>query len=132
MLLPFVWMLSTSLKPANEVMAMPPVWIPSEFNWGNYLQALKIAPFDRYFVNSVIVTVLSTIGELITTILAAYAFSKMKFYGKNIIFAVLLGTMMVPTEVLRSEEHTSELQSRGHLVCRLLLEKKNLNIRRTL
>jgi len=100
MLLPFVWMLSTSLKPANEVMAMPPVWIPSEFNWGNYLQALKIAPFDRYFVNSVIVTVLSTIGELITTILAAYAFSKMKFYGKNIIFAVLLGTMMVPTEVL--------------------------------
>lgn len=100
MLLPFIWMLSTSLKSPNEVMSMPPVWIPSELNWKNYIAALGIAPFDRYFINSVIVTVLSTAGELITTILAAYAFSKMHFWGKDISFAVLLGTMMVPTEVL--------------------------------
>lgn len=100
MLLPFIWMLSSSVKSANEVMAMPPIWVPSELKWDNYLEALKIAPFDRYFVNSVIVTVLSTIGELLTTILAAYAFSKMNFYGKDILFAVLLGTMMVPTEML--------------------------------
>ncbi len=81
-------------------MAMPPVWIPSEFRWGNFGQALQMAPFGRYFINSVIVTVISTIGELITTILAAYAFSRMRFYGKEIVFAVLLGTMMVPGEVL--------------------------------
>ncbi|GAA5416578.1 L-arabinose transport system permease protein AraQ [Paraliobacillus ryukyuensis] len=100
MLLPFVWMLSTSLKAPNEVMAMPPVWIPSELNWDNFTEALAVAPFDRYFVNSLIVTVISTIGELVTTILAAYAFSRINFFGKNIIFAVLLGTMMVPGEVL--------------------------------
>ncbi|WP_112179047.1 MULTISPECIES: carbohydrate ABC transporter permease [Paraliobacillus] len=100
MLLPFVWMISTSLKAPNEVMAMPPVWIPSEINWTNFTEALKVAPFDRYFLNSVIVTILSTVGELITTILAAYAFSRIQFFGKHVIFAVLLGTMMVPGEVL--------------------------------
>jgi multiple sugar transport system permease protein len=100
MLLPFLWMISTSVKPANEVMAMPPVWIPSEFKWENYTEALRIAPFGRYFWNSLVVTVLSTLGELLTTILAAYAFSRIQFYGRDICFAVLLGTMMVPGEVL--------------------------------
>ncbi|RLL47145.1 carbohydrate ABC transporter permease [Oceanobacillus piezotolerans] len=100
MLLPFVWMISTSLKSPSEVMAMPPVWIPSEWQWENYQTASEVAPFGRYFINSIIVTILSTIGELLTTILAAYAFSKINFYGKGIVFAVLLGTMMVPGEVL--------------------------------
>lgn len=100
MLLPFIWMISTSLKAPNEVMSMPPVWIPTKLNWGNFTEALAVAPFDRYFFNSVLVTVLSTIGELMTTILAAYAFTRIHFYGKDIIFAVLLGTMMVPSEML--------------------------------
>ncbi|SDZ38679.1 multiple sugar transport system permease protein [Evansella caseinilytica] len=100
MVLPFLWMISSSLKSPNEVMAMPPVWIPSQLNWDNYSEALRIAPFDKYFINSVIVTVLSTIGELLTTILAAYAFARIYFYGREIVFAVLLGTMMVPSEVL--------------------------------
>lgn len=100
MLLPFIWMISTSLKSSNEVMSMPPVWIPSELQWENYIQASEVAPFGRYFINSVIVTLLSTLGELITTILAAYAFSRIQFYGKSIVFSVLLGTMMVPSEVL--------------------------------
>lgn len=100
MLLPFAWMISTSLKPANEVMMLPPTWIPSEIQWDNYAEAWGMAPFGRYFLNSLIVTVLSTIGELITTILAAYAFSRISFYGRDVIFALLLGTMMVPGEVL--------------------------------
>nr|WP_318540041.1 carbohydrate ABC transporter permease [Terribacillus saccharophilus] len=100
MLLPFVWMISTSLKAPNEVMAMPPVWIPSEWQFGNYSEASESAPFGTYFFNSIIVTVLTTIGELLTTILAAYAFSRINFYGKGIVFAVLLGTMMVPGEML--------------------------------
>lgn len=100
MLLPFIWMLSTSLKASNEVMSMPPIWIPSEFQWDNYSRAAEVAPFGQYFINSIIVTILSTIGELLTTILAAYAFSRINFYGKGIVFAVLLGTMMVPGEVL--------------------------------
>ncbi|MEQ6376294.1 carbohydrate ABC transporter permease [Bacillaceae bacterium S4-13-58] len=100
MLLPFIWMVSTSLKSAGEVMRMPPVWIPSDLKWENYAIAWEMAPFARYTLNSLIVTILSTIGELLTTILAAYAFSRIHFYGRDIVFAVLLGTMMVPGEVL--------------------------------
>lgn len=99
-ILPFAWMISTSLKPANEVMMMPPVWIPSEFMWENYLRAMELAPFERYAINSVIVTVSVTILELFTTILAAFAFSKMKFYGRDILFSILIATIMVPGEVL--------------------------------
>ncbi|MGE8081552.1 carbohydrate ABC transporter permease [Peribacillus loiseleuriae] len=100
MILPFVWMISTSLKAPNEVMIMPPKWIPDIFHWDNYATAWAMAPFARYTVNSLFVVIASTIGELITTILAAYAFSRINFYGRDIAFAVLLGTMMVPGEVL--------------------------------
>ena len=100
MLLPFVWMLITSIKPSYEVRVMPPIWIPSEFRFDNYMRAFEVAPFGQYFINSIIVTVLSTIGELMTTILAAYAFSKVQFFGKNILFAVLIATMMIPGEML--------------------------------
>lgn len=100
MLLPFIWMISTSLKAANEVMLMPPKWIPSVIHWDNYAKAWKAAPFILYTFNSVFVTVASTIGELITTVLAAYAFSRINFYGRDVVFSILLGTMMVPGEVL--------------------------------
>ncbi|PHS35082.1 MAG: ABC transporter permease [Alkaliphilus sp.] len=93
-------MISTSLKPAHEVMMMPPVWIPSEIMWENYVRAMEMAPFLRYAINSVIVTVSVTALELITTILAAFAFSKMRFYGRDILFAVLIATIMIPGEVL--------------------------------
>ncbi|ADU27897.1 carbohydrate ABC transporter permease [Ethanoligenens harbinense] len=100
MLLPFVWMLSTSFKSPGDVMVMPPQWFPNPFQWWNYVTAWQSAPFPRYLLNSVIVTGLGTVGELVTTILAAYAFSNLKFYGRDILFALLLGTMMVPGEVL--------------------------------
>ncbi|WP_252393512.1 carbohydrate ABC transporter permease [Hydrogenibacillus sp. N12] len=100
MLLPFAWMISTSLKAPNEVMLMPPKWIPSEWHWDNYVRALTMAPFGRYFLNSVLVTALSTLGELITMILAAYAFARLSFWGRDLLFSLLLGTMMVPGEVL--------------------------------
>lgn len=100
MVLPFLWMISTSIKTGNEVMQMPPVWLPSEIRWDNYARALAMAPFDRYFLNSVIVTAVSTAGELITSILAAFAFSRLSFYGRDVVFAILLGTMMVPGEML--------------------------------
>jgi multiple sugar transport system permease protein len=93
-------MVITSLKSPGEVMMMPPVWIPEDLQWENYAEAWNMAPFAQYTINSIIVTVLSTIGELLTTILAAYAFSKMQFFGRDILFSVLLGTMMVPGEVL--------------------------------
>lgn len=99
-LLPFVWMIITSLKPSNEVLLMPPTWIPSEIRWENYTEAFHTVPFFRYFLNSVIVTICITISELITTILAAFAFSQLKFRGKQVLFILLVATMMVPGEIL--------------------------------
>lgn len=100
MLLPFFWMISTSIKTAGQAVAMPPVWIPDVFKFSNYEKALNMAPFGRYFLNSVFVTLISTTGELITTILAAFAFSRLEFYGKNVLFLLLISTMMVPGELL--------------------------------
>lgn len=98
--LPFFWMISTSLKTSQEVVSLPLKLWPDKFMWSNYIEAFNAAPFKRYFLNSVIVTTLVTIGELITTILASFAFSKFEFKGRDIIFTILIATMMVPSEVL--------------------------------
>ncbi|MFQ5795687.1 MAG: carbohydrate ABC transporter permease [Candidatus Bipolaricaulia bacterium] len=100
MILPFLWMVSTSLKPPTEIALMPPKWIPSVFRWENFSIAWNAAPFGRYFFNSFFVAITVTIAELITTIFAAYAFAKMDFFGKNVIFILFLGTLMIPGEML--------------------------------
>lgn len=100
MLLPFFWMVTTSFKVESEVLRMPPRWIPQNWQWINYIKAWNVAPFGRYFFNSFFMAITTTIGEVITTILAAYAFAKMHFFGKNTIFAVLLGTLMIPGQML--------------------------------
>lgn len=99
-LLPFVWMVLTSVKPSKEVLQVPVKWFPSKIQWENYAEAFNSAPFFTYFKNSVIVTVLITCGELLTTILAAFAFSQLEFKGKQILFLILVATMMVPSEIL--------------------------------
>lgn len=100
MLMPFLWMLSTSLKTQPETVKIPPIWIPKQLQFSNYVEALKEAPFIQYFINSVIVTSITTVGQLFTSILAAFAFSRLNFYGKNFLFVIFLGTMMVPGEML--------------------------------
>lgn len=101
MILPFFWMLSTSLKTYNETLISPPQWLPRVPQWLNYIEAWKAQPmFGRYFVNSFYVTIMTVIVEVILSILAAYAFSRMKFVGKSLLFVLLLSTMMVPGEVL--------------------------------
>ncbi len=99
-LVPFAWMVLTSVKPSNEVLQMPPKWIPSKFLWRNYAEAYKAVTFGQYFFNSVFVAICVTAGELITTILAAFAFSNIDFKFKHIIFIILISTMMVPSEIL--------------------------------
>ncbi|MCH4057159.1 carbohydrate ABC transporter permease [Lapidilactobacillus gannanensis] len=100
MLMPFLWMLSTSLKTQPETVKIPPIWIPKQLQFSNYIDAFKAAPFAQYFLNSIFVTTVTTVGQLFTSILAAFAFSRLNFYGKNIIFVIFLGTMMVPVEML--------------------------------
>ncbi len=100
MLLPFFWMVTTSFKLESEVLRMPPQWFPKDWLWRNYIKAWNVAPFGRYFFNSFFMAITTTIGEVITTILAAYAFAKMRFFGKNVLFAILLGTLMIPGQML--------------------------------
>ncbi len=98
-ILPFIWMITTSLKSQNEVFAYPPSWIPKQIQWQNYLEVWKEAPFARYFLNSAIVAIVVTIGQLTSCILAAFAFARMKFKGKNVMFMIFLSTTMISTQV---------------------------------
>ena len=99
MVMPFAWMLSTSLKNQNEVFSYPPEWIPSTLVWDNYVRAWQAAPFARYFVNSIIVAVAVTLGTLVTSSLAAYAFARIRFPGRDALFAIYLSSMMIPHQM---------------------------------
>jgi multiple sugar transport system permease protein len=96
---PFFWMVISSLKPLEDVVKFPPTIIPTRWMFSNYIEAWKSAPFARYFVNTLLVVSLVTIGVLLTSSLAAYAFALMEFKGKSFIFSLFLATMMVPYEV---------------------------------
>lgn len=98
-LIPFVWMISTSLKSGGEIYKLPLTFIPDKIQWGNYAQVVKKVPMLQYALNSIIVTTVITIGTVITSILAAFAFSRKNFWGRDILFTLLLGTMMVPGEM---------------------------------
>lgn len=99
-ILPFIWMILTAFKPAKEVLSMPPKWIPSSWQWQNFSDALKSVPFRTYLFNSLFVAVCVTLGEIFTTILAAYAFVYIPFKFKSVLFIILVATMMVPSDIL--------------------------------
>ena len=101
-LLPFYWMLITSLKTTEEVRATTQTFWPQVVMWSNYANALKKSTFDfpTYLLNTLVVGVASTIGTLITTIFAAFAFARLNFKGKDALFAILLATMMIPGEMM--------------------------------
>ncbi len=99
MVAPFLWMLSTSLKLPGAVFTYPPEWIPKPIQWANYMKAWKAVPFDKFFVNSIIVASCVTVGQVFTCSLAAYAFARLEFWGRDKIFFAYLGTMMIPFPV---------------------------------
>lgn len=99
-LFPFIWMVLTSLKTRSEVQSVPPVFIPEKLQFGNYLEALDFAPFGLYFFNSIVVALISTVLVLIVCSLAAFAFSKYNFKGKELILTLMFATMMVPGEMM--------------------------------
>jgi len=98
-MLPYIWMVSTSLKGSEEVFAYPPNWIPQAWRFHNYVDAWNAAPFGRYFFNSALAAVAVTMGQLITCSLAAFAFARMEFKGKNLMFTLFLSTTMISTQV---------------------------------
>jgi len=98
-LLPFLWTLSSSLKAFGTGITFPPEFIPKRFEWQNYVKVCQTIPFFGYLRNSVVVTGLSLVGELVSCSLVAYAFARLRFPGSNVLFIVLLGTMMIPYPV---------------------------------
>ena len=100
-LAPFAWMISTSLKPLNETMSLPPRWIPREIHWENYPDAIReMRYFWRYAGNSLLLCLLSVVGTVTSSALAAYGFSRIEWKGRDTVFMVLLATMMVPFPVV--------------------------------
>jgi multiple sugar transport system permease protein len=99
MLLPLAWMILTSLKTFPETLADPPAWIPAHFQWRNYLTAIRDFQFSRYTLNSCTVTIGCIVGTLVSSCLSAYALVAYKARGKNLIFGLLLATLMLPGQV---------------------------------
>ncbi|MBS4205194.1 carbohydrate ABC transporter permease [Lederbergia citrea] len=97
---PVWWMISTSLKDMKEVMTYPPTLIPKEFHWGNYQRVLNAAPFYGYAANTLIITTIVVIGNVLSNTFIAYGFSKIRFKGRNTLFAIVLATMMIPGFVM--------------------------------
>jgi multiple sugar transport system permease protein len=97
---PLLYALGTSLKPVDEVFTRPPTLIGSELRFENYVEAFQFAPFGRYFFNSFLVAILGTAVVLIASSLSAYAFARLRFPGRDKLFVLFLGTLMVPQEVL--------------------------------
>ncbi len=99
MLIPFIWMLSTSFKTLDQVFTFPPKWIPSPFVWENYPKAFTSVPFARWFFNSLKIASMITVGQLLTCSLAGFTFARMRFPGRSAIFLLYLATMMIPPHV---------------------------------
>lgn len=96
MLVPFVWMVSASFKLKKEIFSVPIHWIPETFHMDNYQTIMQEIPFVRYFLNTAKITICVTTLQVITCSMAAYAFSKLHFPGRDKLFLAYLGTMMIP------------------------------------
>ena len=99
MVLPFLWMISTSLKAPDEIFTYPPVWLPRPPVWENYRQTVSVMPFGRFYLNSLIVATSVTALQLLTSSLAAFAFARLRFRGREVIFLLYLATLMIPFQV---------------------------------
>ena len=100
MMLPFLWMVSTSLKETSQIWVFPPQWIPNPVVWQNYVEALTILPFGRYALNTLMITVATTLGVVLTSSLCAYGFARLQFPGRDLIFMIVLTAIMIPYAVL--------------------------------
>lgn len=97
--LPWFWMVSTSLKPLSETLILPPTIFPDEVRFENYVEVWRSAPFTRYFFNSVFIATAIAVVQSILALLAGYAFARLKFWGRDTLFYVVLACMMIPAQV---------------------------------
>jgi len=99
-LFPFYWMVITSLKSTTEIRSLHQTFFPTNVLWSNYITVFNSFDFTTYVGNTLVVGIISTLGTLVTTIFAAFAFARLNFRGKDVIFAILLATMMIPGEMM--------------------------------
>lgn len=115
---PFLWMISTSLKYDAQVFTNPIQWIPNPVNWNNYLRVWQDIPFLTYYKNTAVVSVCGTVLQVLCCSLAAYAFAKLRFFGKNALFLIFLATMMVPWHTIMIPQYI--LMGQFHMTDRLV------------
>ena len=98
-MLPFAWMVSTSLKQGAYVMRMPPVWIPPKFMWENYIVPWTMQKFSLFYRNTAIIVTCNVIGTMVSSTIIAYAFARLRFPGRNALFLTVLASLMLPGQV---------------------------------
>jgi multiple sugar transport system permease protein len=99
MAVPLLWMVVTSLQTLNETRHYPPTLVPSSLQFNNYTDVLRNTSFDRWFINTLVVTLASVVGNLIFCSMAGYAFARIKFFGRGLVFMLILATLMIPFQV---------------------------------
>jgi multiple sugar transport system permease protein len=99
LLLPLVWTISASLKPSSDIFSVPIKWIPSEFKWDNYSRVLSIFPMFQYSANTLIITISAIIGQVLSSVCVAYGFARFRHPLANVVFLLVLATMMIPGQV---------------------------------
>jgi multiple sugar transport system permease protein len=95
-ILPWVWMISTSLKNPQELVMWPPIWIPDPIRWDNYVQAFSQADLGRYILNTLSIALPSVLGAVLSNALVAYGFSRVRWPGRDAVFAIVLATLILP------------------------------------
>lgn len=98
-IIPFLWLISTSLKPLTQIFTFPPEWIPRPFEWSNYINAMEHIPFFTYLKNTAVITLFSTLGVVLSCPLIAYSFAKLQWRGRNVLFVITIAVMMIPAQV---------------------------------
>lgn len=98
-LLPFLWMLSTSLKPDSQLYSYPPIWIPNPLEWANYPKSVAYVPFFTYLKNTLIISISSMVGVVVSSSLAAYSLARIRWPGRQILFLMTIATLMLPFQV---------------------------------
>jgi multiple sugar transport system permease protein len=100
MIVPLLWMLITSVETLRETQHFPPILTPEQVRWQNYRDVLEQAPFARWFLNTLVVTVAVVVGNLLFCSLAGYAFARIRFFGRDVMFMLVLATLMIPFQVI--------------------------------
>ncbi len=99
-MIPFVWMLSTSLKIPSQVFAWPIEWIPNPIKFSNYAEAMSMRPFGLYYYNTFLITGLAVVGQVFSSSIVGYSLARLRWRGSNVVFALIMSTLMLP-EIVR-------------------------------